>query len=237
MQDERAALPKIHTKRVKSNGTSLPSLTICVAQMTFIKMIYHLLQRPLLNTWMTISCAAKLSDFVVTSCDPITTSSRRHSTKMTSRFGKKPCRRSLPFSPRRKISRCDVDRSSCREADITSQVLLLHDTLLAALSRMFHEEGKRHIHVAIHITSVFAQISNYPELHAVIVQNKMGSGVLSLLEYILKRCMPSRQENARRRCRHLLSTQRPSGAAPKARRVAPILISWGSVRSTPESQI
>ncbi len=195
VQDECAAPPTIHPIYVKTNGTSPPSLAICVAQMTSIQTICHRRQKPLLTTWMTISCATKLLDFTSLSCDPLAASSRKHSTKMlTSRFEKKPCRRSRRFSPHRNISRCNIYGSSCREADVRTQVLLLHDTLLTALSRMFHEEGKRHIHVAIHITSVFAQISNYPELHSVIVQNKMGSGTLSLLEYILKQCIPSRQE-------------------------------------------
>lgn len=63
---------------------------------------------------------------------------------------------------------------------------MLHDALLSALSRMVHEEGKKHLELAINIVHVFAIISDYDELHSIIVEYRMGSTAIALLEFTLK---------------------------------------------------
>ena len=70
----------------------------------------------------------------------------------------------------------------------------MHDSLLSALSRMIQEEGKKHMELTANILTIFAVVSDFPELHPIITEHRLGSAAISLLEFTLQQFHPSKQQ-------------------------------------------
>lgn len=66
-------------------------------------------------------------------------------------------------------------------------VLLLSEALLSALSRVLREEWKRSIELSTNIVYTFFCFSTYNEFHPVIIQYKIGSLCMDVIDYELKR--------------------------------------------------
>lgn len=61
------------------------------------------------------------------------------------------------------------------------------EALLSALSRVLREEWKRSIELSTNIVYTFFCFSTYNEFHSVIIQYKIGSLCMDVIDYELKR--------------------------------------------------
>lgn len=64
---------------------------------------------------------------------------------------------------------------------------MILEALLSALSRVLREEWKRSIELSTNIVYTFFCFSTYVEFHSVIVQYKIGSLCMDVIDYELKR--------------------------------------------------
>ncbi|VVC92943.1 unnamed protein product [Leptidea sinapis] len=65
--------------------------------------------------------------------------------------------------------------------------LARNEALLSALSRVLREEWKRSIELSTNIVYTFFCFSTYIEFHSVIIQYKIGSLCMDVIDYELKR--------------------------------------------------
>lgn len=65
--------------------------------------------------------------------------------------------------------------------------VLFTEALLSALSRVLREEWKRSIELSTNIVYTFFCFSTYNEFHPVIIQYKIGSLCMDVIDYELKR--------------------------------------------------
>lgn len=66
-------------------------------------------------------------------------------------------------------------------------ILNFTEALLSALSRVLREEWKRSIELSTNIVYTFFCFSTYNEFHSVIIQYKIGSLCMDVIDYELKR--------------------------------------------------
>nr|CAG4640776.1 EOG090X049M [Eulimnadia texana] len=62
-----------------------------------------------------------------------------------------------------------------------------NESLLHALTRVIREDGRKHYSVAINITFVFLYFASYSQFHELLVKFKVGSMIVSLIEWELQR--------------------------------------------------
>lgn len=65
--------------------------------------------------------------------------------------------------------------------------IIISEALLSALSRVLREEWKRSIELSTNIVYTFFCFSTYNEFHPVIIQYKIGSLCMDVIDYELKR--------------------------------------------------
>lgn len=65
--------------------------------------------------------------------------------------------------------------------------LSITEALLSALSRVLREEWKRSIELSTNIVYSFFCFSTYNEFHSIIIQYKIGSLCMDVIDYELKR--------------------------------------------------
>lgn len=70
---------------------------------------------------------------------------------------------------------------------ITKFCFQFTEALLSALSRVLREEWKRSIELSTNIVYTFFCFSTYVEFHSVIIQYKIGSLCMDVIDYELKR--------------------------------------------------
>lgn len=66
-------------------------------------------------------------------------------------------------------------------------LVIFSEALLSALSRVLREEWKRSIELSTNIVFTFFSFSTYNEFHPVILQYKIGSLCMDVIDFELKR--------------------------------------------------